>query len=87
MLAKDRRNEILKTLRTNGGMIKMTEIISQYGVSHETARRDIEALQDKVNDYTSLTKEERAQLQKHLDALKKESQELQKEAESLDKTE
>ena len=48
---------------------------------------DIEALQDKVNDYTSLTKEERAQLQKHLDALKKESQELQKEAESLDKTE
>ena len=47
MLAKDRRNEILKTLRTNGGMIKMTEIISQYGVSHETARRDIEALQDK----------------------------------------
>lgn len=47
MLAKDRRNEILKTLRTNGGMIKMTEIISHYGVSHETARRDIEALQDK----------------------------------------
>ena len=30
MLAKDRRNEILKTLRTNGGMIKMTEIISAF---------------------------------------------------------
>lgn len=47
MLAKDRRNEILKTMRTNGGMIKMTDIINTYGVSHETARRDIEALQDK----------------------------------------
>lgn len=46
MLAKDRRNEILKTLRTNGGIIKMTDIINTYGVSHETARRDIEALQD-----------------------------------------
>ncbi len=47
MLAKDRRNDILKTLKSNGGLIKMTEIISHYGVSHETARRDIEALQDK----------------------------------------
>ncbi|MBO4388430.1 MAG: DeoR/GlpR transcriptional regulator [Spirochaetales bacterium] len=47
MLARERRNEILKTLRGNGGLIKMKEIISHYGVSHETARRDIEALQDK----------------------------------------
>lgn len=47
MLAKDRRNEILKLLRTNGGVLKMSDIISMYGVSHETARRDIEALQDK----------------------------------------
>lgn len=47
MLARDRRNEILKLLSTNGGVIKMTEIIKEFGVSHETARRDLEALQDK----------------------------------------
>ncbi len=46
MLAQERQNAILETLMQRGGVIKMTEIVSQFGVSNETARRDLETLQD-----------------------------------------
>lgn len=46
MLAQERQNAILETLAQRGGVIKMVEIVSMFGVSNETARRDLETLQD-----------------------------------------
>lgn len=46
MLAKERQNAILEMLIQQGGVIKMTQIVAQFSVSNETARRDLEALQD-----------------------------------------
>lgn len=46
MLAQERQNAILETLAQRGGVIKMAEIVALFGVSNETARRDLETLQD-----------------------------------------
>jgi DeoR/GlpR family transcriptional regulator of sugar metabolism len=46
MLAQERQNAILETLTQRGGVIKMAEIVSMFNVSNETARRDLETLQD-----------------------------------------
>jgi len=47
MLARERQNIILEMLEKNNGTIKMTEITAAFNVSNETARRDLETLQDK----------------------------------------
>lgn len=47
MLAQERQDIILDMLRQRGGIIKMTDIVTKFGVSNETARRDLETLQDK----------------------------------------
>jgi len=47
MLAQKRQNIILEMLRQSGGIIKMSDIVSRFQVSNETARRDLETLQDK----------------------------------------
>lgn len=47
MLAQERQDIILDMLRQCGGIIKMTDIVTKFGVSNETARRDLETLQDK----------------------------------------
>lgn len=47
MLAQKRHNIILEMLRQSGGIIKMSDIVSRFNVSNETARRDLETLQDK----------------------------------------
>lgn len=46
MLAQERQNAILETLIQQGGIIKMKDIVARFNVSNETARRDLEALQD-----------------------------------------
>ncbi len=46
MLAKERQNEIFSII-SQTGTIKMSEIVEKFQVSHETARRDLEFLQDK----------------------------------------
>ncbi len=45
MLAKERQNRILAIIRENNS-IRMADIIKEFHVSHETARRDLDALQD-----------------------------------------
>lgn len=45
MLAKERQNEILNIIKRDKS-IKMATIMKQFDVSHETARRDLDALQD-----------------------------------------
>ena len=45
MIAKERQNKILEILYKNG-MIKITEIVRMFAVSSETARRDLESIQD-----------------------------------------
>ena len=45
MLAKERQDRILTTIQRNGS-IRMADIMKQFNVSHETARRDLDALQD-----------------------------------------
>ena len=45
MLAKERQDRILITIQRNGS-IRMSDIMKQFKVSHETARRDLDALQD-----------------------------------------
>lgn len=45
MLAKERQSIILDILRTKN-IIKISDIVKQFDVSNETARRDLEALQD-----------------------------------------
>ena len=47
MLAQERQDIIIEMLKQSGGIIKMTDIVSKFGVSNETARRDLETLQDK----------------------------------------
>ena len=47
MTAKERQQEIIHMLGSGGGFVKMTEIVDRFSVSNETARRDLEALQDK----------------------------------------
>lgn len=46
MLAQERQHAILEILAQQGGIIKMKDIASQFQVSNETARRDLEVLQD-----------------------------------------
>jgi DeoR/GlpR family transcriptional regulator of sugar metabolism len=46
MLAQKRQNVILEMLRQSGGIIKINDIVSKFNVSNETARRDLETLQD-----------------------------------------
>lgn len=46
MLARERQNIILELIKKNGS-IKMADIMNDFKVSHETARRDLDALQDK----------------------------------------
>lgn len=46
MLAKERQNKIIEMMSENSGIIKMTDIVQVFHVSHETARRDLETLQD-----------------------------------------
>lgn len=46
MLAQERQNAILEILVQQGGIIKIKDIVSRFNVSNETARRDLEALQD-----------------------------------------
>ena len=45
MLAKERQDRILTTIQRNVS-IRMADIMKQFNVSHETARRDLDALQD-----------------------------------------
>ena len=45
MLAKERQNRILAIIRENNS-IRMADIIKEFHVSHETARRLLDALQD-----------------------------------------
>ena len=45
MLAKARQNEIMKHL-TEYKIVKITDIVKRFEVSHETVRRDLEALQE-----------------------------------------
>lgn len=45
MLAKERQNEIMELLKNNK-IIKITDIVKLFQVSHETVRRDLEALQE-----------------------------------------
>ena len=45
MLAKERQNRILSIIRENNS-IRIADIIKDFRVSHETARRDLDALQD-----------------------------------------
>lgn len=45
MLAKERQNRIMAIIRENNS-IRMADIIKEFHVSHETARRDLDALQD-----------------------------------------
>ena len=47
MTAKERQQEIIHMFGSSGGYVKMTEIVDRFSVSNETARRDLEALQDK----------------------------------------
>lgn len=46
MTANNRQKIIIDTLKTRGGVIKVNEIAKQFGVSNETARRDIEYLKE-----------------------------------------
>lgn len=46
MLAQERQNEIIEILLHNSGVVKISDIVKRFDVSHETARRDLEALQD-----------------------------------------
>lgn len=46
MLAQERQYAILEILSKQGGIIKIKDIIARFQVSNETARRDLEALQD-----------------------------------------
>ena len=46
MLGDERRTLILEELR-NKGIVKVNEIAKKFGVTTETARRDIAALQEK----------------------------------------
>lgn len=46
MTANKRQKIIIDTLKTRGGVIKVNEIAKQFGVSNETARRDIEYLKE-----------------------------------------
>lgn len=46
MLAQERQHAILEILAQKGGIIKMKDIVAQFQVSNETARRDLEVLQD-----------------------------------------
>ena len=45
MLAKERQNKILDILREKK-IIKISEIVHLFDVSNETARRDLESVQD-----------------------------------------
>ncbi len=45
MLAKERQNKILEVLYQNK-IIKISEIVRMFNVSNETARRDLESVQD-----------------------------------------
>lgn len=45
MLAKERQTMIINQLKENK-FIKITDIVKRFQVSHETARRDLEALQE-----------------------------------------
>jgi DeoR/GlpR family transcriptional regulator of sugar metabolism len=45
MLAKERQNRILSTIKSDGS-VRMSDIMQTFQVSHETARRDLDALQD-----------------------------------------
>ena len=45
MLARERHSIIMETLRRNR-IIKISDIVKQFDVSNETARRDLETLQD-----------------------------------------
>lgn len=45
MLAKDRQNQILSIIQSQNS-IKIADIIRDFHVSHETARRDLDILQD-----------------------------------------
>ncbi len=47
MLAQKRQSIILEMLRQSGGIIKMSDIVSRFNVANETARRDLETLQEK----------------------------------------
>ena len=53
MLAKERQDRILTTIQRNGS-IRMADIMKQFNVSHETARRDLDALQDQKLDQTGI---------------------------------
>ncbi len=43
---RQRQRKIIQTLEARGGIIKVTEIASTFDVSNETARRDLEYLQE-----------------------------------------
>ena len=45
MLAKERQNRILSIIQANNS-IRISDIIKDFRVSHETARRDLDTLQD-----------------------------------------
>ena len=45
MLAKERQYLVLEHLKANN-IISISEIVRKFDVSHETARRDLEALKD-----------------------------------------
>lgn len=47
MLAQERQDIIMDMLKQCGGIIKMKDIVTKFGVSNETARRDLETLQEK----------------------------------------
>lgn len=45
MLAKERQDEIFSIIKQKKA-IKMSDVVKKYQVSHETARRDLEVLQE-----------------------------------------